>query len=78
MKIRTHRINYVPVAGAPIYLLTAIHCVLVVLEPGTQLSTITSKLCKNQKDGVVRAMLAPEAVVSRKVLPQIVRKNPWI
>jgi hypothetical protein len=78
MKIRTHRINYVLVAGAPINVPTAIHCILAVLEPGTQLGTITSKLCKNQKDGVVRAMVAPEAVVLCKVLPQIVCKNPSI
>jgi hypothetical protein len=50
MKIRTKRINYVPVAGDPIDVPTSMHCVLAMLEPGTQVSTITSKLSKNQQD----------------------------
>ncbi len=42
MKVRTKRINYVPVAWSPIDVPTVIHASLAMLEPGTQLSTITS------------------------------------
>jgi hypothetical protein len=79
MKIITKRIEYQPVRGAPIDVPTAIHAVVAVLDPGTQLSTITSYLSENQQDGVVRAvMLAPELNLAQKLLPfkNMVRQNP--
>jgi hypothetical protein len=80
MKIITKRINYQPVRGAPIDVPTAIHAVVAVLEPGAQLSTITSFLLENQQDGVVRVMLAPELNLAQKLLPfkNMVRQNPSI
>jgi hypothetical protein len=68
MKIITKRIECLPVNGAPIDVPNAIHAVVTVLEPGTQLSTITSYLSKNQQDGEVRAMLAPELNLAQKLL----------
>jgi hypothetical protein len=80
MKVITKRINYLPVRGAPLDVPTAIQAVLAVLEPGTQLSTITSSLSTNQQDGEVRAMLAPELNLAQKLLPhkKIIRQNPSI
>jgi hypothetical protein len=81
MKTMTKRIHYnLPVTGASIDVPTAIHAVLAVLEPGTQFSTVTLSLSKNQQDGVVRAMLAPELKESRKVIPhkKMVRQNAYI
>jgi hypothetical protein len=80
MKINTKRIEHLPVNGAPTEVPTAIHAVITVLEPGTQLSTITSHLSKNQQDGEVRAMLAPELNLAQKLLPhkKMVRQNPSI
>jgi hypothetical protein len=77
MKTFTKRINYYlpAVTGAPIDVPTAFHVVLAVLEPGTQVSTITSSLSKNQQDGVVRAMLAPELNEAQKVIPYKVCLN---
>jgi hypothetical protein len=80
MKVITKRIDYLPVSGAPIDVPTAIHAVVAVLEPGTQLSTITSCLSKNQLDGEVRAMQAPELNLAQKLLPhkKMARQNPSI
>lgn len=69
MQIITRRINYFPVRGAPLDVPTAIHVILTVLEPGTQLSTITASLSANQQDGEVVAMLAPEMNVAHHIIP---------
>ena len=80
MKILAKRIQYIPVGGGPIDVPTAIHAVVCVLEPGTQISTITACLTENQQDGEVRAMLAPELNLAQKLLPHkwMVRQNPSI
>jgi hypothetical protein len=80
MKTIVKRIDYLPVAGAPMDVPTAIYAVLAILEPGTQLSTITASLCKNQKDGEVKAMLAPELNIAQQVIPhkKMMRQNPSI
>ena len=50
------------------------------LEPGTQISTITACLTENQQDGEVRAMLAPELNLAQKLLPRkrMIRQSPSI
>jgi hypothetical protein len=80
MKIIVKRINYIPVKGAPLDVPTSIHAVLAVLEPGTQLSTMTASLSNNQQDGEVRAMLAPELNLAERLLPhkRMLRQNASI
>ena len=80
MKTITQRINYLPVLGAPIDIPTAIYAVVAFLDHGTQLPTITACLSKNQQDGEVRAMQAPELNEAQKVLPhkRMLRENASI
>ena len=80
MKIINKRTQHQPVQGAPITVPTAIHAVVTVLQPGTQLSTLTANLSNNQKDGEVHALLAPEINLASNLIPhrKMIRENPSI
>jgi len=80
MKIIIKRINCILVEGPPLDVPASTHAVPAVLEPGTQLSTMTASLSNNQQDGEVRAMLAPELNLADKLLPhkRVVRQSASI
>jgi hypothetical protein len=80
IKIINKRMQHQPVQGAPITVPTAIQAVVTVLQPGTQLSTLTANLSDNQKDGEVHALLALEINLASNLIPhrKMIGENPSI